>query len=496
MKIFETLLVCAFFLAYILIGVYFNRKALNNRSDFYVASGKVNLPINTLATFAAFASGGSFLGSIGVAYSFSLSYIWSAIVGSVSGFIIASVLVAPYLSSMKLNSLVDFFKERYNNWKVLRIVGGAIVVVAFTLYLVSQYKAAGITAEYLLGWDYVWTLLLVTIIFVFYTSIGGMWAVTMTEAIQAVLMFIFMILLPIFAVINLGGPAKMISKAIEISPNWSALGVPLTTAIGFALVWTFTVSCFPHISMRILASKSSNVAQKTMGYTGLLYGIFCLVGFIGVSAAALNLFPIGTEQALKDPDYAYIAVMEQYFPPVLQGFATAAIIAAVLSTTSGLLLAISVAVSNDIWSSIFPNTKEKTVLRIGKISIFVAGIVSALFALNPPALLVILYSQATAMMTSGFFGPLVLGIWWKKATRQGALANMIIGSGGFAVLYALNSLKVITLPTFAEFLIALPLGLIANIIVSNATFNASSSESQEMIHKMDEVHKNAQSVVG
>lgn len=495
MKIFETTLVLLFFLSYILIGVYYNRKAKLDRSDYYVASKQVNLPINTLATFAAFASGGSFLGSIGVAYSFSLSYIWSAIVGSVSGFIIAAVLVAPYMSSMKLNSLVDFFKERYNNWKVLRITGGVIVVAAFTLYLVSQYKAAGITAEYLLGWDYTWTLLVVTLIFVFYTSIGGMWAVTMTEAIQAVLMFSFMILLPIFAVTNLGGPANMISKAIEVSPNWSALGVPIVQVIGFALVWTFTVSCFPHISMRILASKNSNVAQKTMGYTGLLYGIFCLVGFLGVSAAALNLFPLGTEKALTDPDYAYIAVMEQYFPPVLQGFATAAIIAAVLSTTSGLLLAISVAVSNDIWSAIFPNSDEKTVLRVGKTSIYVAGIISAIFALNPPALLVILYSQATAMMTAGFFGPLVLGIWWKKATRQGALANMIIGSGSFIILFALNSWKFITLPTFVEFMIALPLGLIANVIVSNATYNATSQEAIEAVNKMDEVHKNAQSVV-
>ncbi|WP_165820927.1 sodium:solute symporter family protein [Pueribacillus theae] len=494
MKLLETLIVCFFFLLYILIGIYYNRRSSLDRRNFYVASGKIGLPINTLATFAAFASGGSFLGSIGVAYSASISYIWAAITGSVVGFIVASILVAPYLGAMKLNSLVDFFKERYNNWKVIRLIGGLIIVVSFSLYLISQYKAAGITAEYLLGWDYVWTLLLVTLIFVIYTSMGGMWAITMTESVQAVLMFIFMILLPIIAAIKLGGPITMISAAMENNPAWTALGAPVITIIGFALVWTFTVSCFPHISMRIFASKSSDAAKKTLGYTGLLYGIFSLVGFLGVSAAALNLFPLGTDQALQDADFAYIAVMEAYFPSILQGLAASAIFAAVMSSTSGILLAISAAVSNDIWATLFPSANDRTLIQVGRISIVLAGLIGAILALNPPALLVILYSQATAMMTAGFFGPLVLGIWWKKANKYGALANMIVGSGSFMILFAVGSLGIANIPTFLEFIIALPLGIIANLIVSNATYKENSPDSTTNVELMNSIHERAQTI--
>lgn len=113
--------------------------------------------------------------------------------------------------------------------------------------------------------------------------------------------------------------------------------------------------------------------------------------------------------------------MESLLPAVVAGLVAAAILAAVMSTTDALLLAMSASIANDIYGTVFnPDASEERVVRIGTFATVGIGLVSiAIAAFDPPNVLVVLYTDATGMMAAAFFFPLVLGIWWKRTTTTG-----------------------------------------------------------------------------
>ncbi|MEH7380423.1 sodium:solute symporter family protein [Bacillus sp. JJ1533] len=485
MKITESIVVVLYFAVCVAIGLYYHKRSTNSMDEFYTAGGNVGLSANTLATFAAFASGGSTIGGVGFAYSFGVPFTWASVLGSIQGFILASFLVAPTLRKMKIRTISDFFKLRYQ-WKTITVVSGFIVLIAFTVYLVSQYKAGAITAQFLLGWDYKAALFLMALVYIIYVSIGGMWAITMTDAFQAAIMLIAMISLGIISVVQYGGIPSLLSNVLEAAPTWGKNNVPPISLIGFAFLWATTVVCMPHIVMRALSAKNIKVARQSFSFAALVYGLMVVIGFVGVSGAAMIMFPPGTDQALMDSDMALLGVMQELFPPVMQGVAAAGIMAAIMSTTASLLLAISAAISNDILGNLMPNATDKFLLTMGNVSIWVFGFLTAVLALDPPALLALLYSNAIGVLTAGFFWPLVLGVWWKKANKYGALASMLVGSGLYILIAGIEWMGLIKLPLFSTFLIVFPIAFIVNIIVSVTTSN--SKRDNKGLELMDNIH--------
>ena len=469
-----------------MIGIYYRKKATSSLDGYYKANGSFGIVLGALAAFAAFCSGGSILGGAGFAYNYGIAYTWSCNIGSCLGFILAAVLVAPYLRAMELTTVADYFMVRYQ-WKKITIAAGVIVVVAFGAYLVSQFKGAALAAQFLLGWNYEVSLLVVAFIYILYVSIGGMWAVTMTDAVQSVLMLIAMTVLSIACIINNGGFMPMMSDAIENLPFFAVNSLGGVSLIGFCILWAAAACCLPHMVMRMTSSKSVKVARRTFGWCGILYGFFALC-FVGVAAAAIIVCPPGTDSALPDSDMAFLVTMDMYFGPLLKGFAAAAVMAAIMSTTDSLLLSVSAAFSNDIVKTLAPDTPDRKLIRIGGVVVWVVGIISALIALNPPSLMGLLYSNAVGMMTAGFFWPLVLGIWWKNGNKYGTLCSLIFGSGVYLVMAGFSMFGVVSYPLFAEICVTLPLSLVAYVIGSKATAKKITEDGGAV---MDMVHEKA-----
>lgn len=487
MKVTESVITAVYFAFCIGVGIYYNKKSSSDLSEYYTAGRGVGMTLSVLAAFSAFASGGTILGAVGLGYRYGIAYTWSNNIGSVCGFILAAVLVAPHLRKMRLTTVTDFFNVRYQ-WKAVTILCGVIITGSFTAYLISQFKAAAITGQFLMGWSYGVTLFLVAVVFILYVSIGGMWAVTMTDAFQAVLMLITMAFLSITAIVHNGGPATLLQDAISVSPMYAVNSRGAVPLIGCAVLWTFAICCEPHVVMRMLSSRTNRVARMTMGYAAILFALFAL-GFFGVSAAAVKMFPPDGATALADSDMAFLSVMSHYFPAALRGLSAAAVMAAIMSTTDGILLAISASFSKDIIHNLKPNLSEQAIMRVGFYSVWILGAVSSAFAINPPALLTIFYSNAVGMFAAGFFAPLVLGIWWKKANKYGALCSFIFGSGGFFILALVKQVGFFTaIPLFGEFVICLPLGFVAMIVGSLATEHKLASSGYEV---MEPIHAGA-----
>jgi SSS family transporter len=443
-KVTETGLVLVYFIVVLAIGFHFRHR--RSADEYWSADGSVGTFMNTIAIFAAYASGGTFLGAIGVVYALGVPLWWAAAIGSVVGFLFAAVLVAKPLRRLQAHTLPDIFKYLFDDTRI-NVIVPVVILIGYFMYVVAQLHAAGLVSEFLLGIDYVPAVTIVGLVFVLYVAVGGMWAITITDFLQGLLM---LTLLGVVWTISFGYFGWSFRAPTVETPRVMGTGqLPIQTFIGFAVIWAAAVTILPHIVMRAFSARSPQSAKRAYAWVGLLYIVITLP-FVHIAGVAISLDP-----DLANPDLALILVMESILPTVIAGFTAAVILAAVMSSTDALLLAMAAGVANDLYGNVInPDASEARIVRIGVWSAVGVGLLAIVASWRPPELLVALYTDGTGLMGAAFFFPLVLGVWWKRMNRVGALAGIIAGIVAYAGFY-------LVVPMFAAIIYALPISLAA-----------------------------------
>ena len=149
----EHIILTIYLLACMVIGLVVARRALVSNDDYWVGGRNIGVSMNALAIMAALASGGSIVGVMGLAYSKGIPFALSLFSGAVIGFPLASVLIAKPLRNFGKYTITDFLAFRFPH-PIIRIGVPLVIVFTFTIYIIAQLKAAGITAEGLLGLPY------------------------------------------------------------------------------------------------------------------------------------------------------------------------------------------------------------------------------------------------------------------------------------------------------------------------------------------------------
>lgn len=168
---------------------------------------------------------------------------------------------------------------------------------------------------------------------------------------------------------------------------------------------------------------------------------------------------------LDNADMVFLHVIEAYLPPLVAGILLAALISAIMSSADAMLLAISAGVSQDIYKEfINPEAREKTVVRLGLVVMFVAVGVGIVITLAEPGLIAVMVGWVGGALLSAFGFPIVLGIWWKRANAAGAMAGMLGGGITFVILVSGEYFALV-----AEPIIAAPVSLVLMITVSLLT---------------------------
>ena len=174
--------------------------------------------VNAMAIMASLASGGSIIGVMGLAYSRGIPATLALFAGAVLGFPLASLLVAEPLRNFGRYTITDFLSYRYPK-ALVRYLVPTLIIIAFTIYIVAQLKAAGITATALLGIPYNTALTLATVVFILYVSIGGMIAITWTDVIQGMLMLAVVLGAALVMVWRVGSPFELMQQATAVAPS-------------------------------------------------------------------------------------------------------------------------------------------------------------------------------------------------------------------------------------------------------------------------------------
>ena len=421
------LVVCLYFVSLVVIGIL-SAKRNKSATDFVVASRGVNM-IATGLTLAAVQIGvGIVLGGAGNGYR---TGVWPGMyyaLGCGGGLIIAGLLTASKLRAQNGFVPMDFFSQRFGDSKGVRLWAWFSNIPSLLGIFTAQMMAcAGILSGF--GMSFTFALWLSVGIVLFYCTIGGMWAVVFTDIILTIVIVIGIPLLcaaTIAAFIPDGGDVGALFAQPFIPEG---LG---TRFIYLVLPFFLSISVSYDAYMRIQAAKNAKAAAGGCiigGVITIFVGLMCSV----IGAAGSRLFPGVT-------DGSFTVITNGVTSPVMAGIVIAAVLAAGMSSATGLLVGIGASFSRDFYNKVLHPEAEFDSLPYSKIismcGVVFGCLVGAFFAFRLSDLL-----DAMIIFNYPYMGslliPLLGGLLWKGATRRGAFAAIavggVIGVGAFVV---------------------------------------------------------------
>lgn len=451
----ERWLVLAYLAVCVAVGVLATRRVLGSADEYWVAGRRVGTGVNALAIMASLASGGSLVGVLGLAYRDGVPATLALFAGAVVGFPLAAILVAAPLRRLGRFTITDFLVFRYPH-RIVRLLTPSLIVVALTVYMVAQMKAAGITAESLLGVDYRTAIAVATVVFVLYVSFGGMVAVTVTDVMQGALMFFVMGIAAVLLTWAAGSPLGALEQATAAAPAFGRLPEQGDGYLSYFVIWAAAIPVIPHIVMRVATARNAHSARVALNLATVGYGVMILAAIFVIAPVGVLEFP-----GLTDPDQVFLRIVGEHFPPLLRGLAVAAVLAAVMSTTDAFLLAVSSAIAHDLFGGYLGKKSPRAQAAARLVATWIVGAAALYWAWSPPELLTRFYTAGVGLLSAGLFVPVVFGIWWKRANLAGGVAALLTGAFSYSFLLFAGSAVGIGI---GPILVALPLSFAAMLL--------------------------------
>lgn len=508
-------LILVTFALYIGISVFFRAKVT---SDFYVASRGISPFWNGMAIGGDWMSAASFIGMAGTVMILGYNGL-AYIMGWTGGYLFLTFLLAPQLRKYGRYTVPEFIGDRFDTNKGRLIAAIATIIISF-VYIIGQLAGSGVVIGRILSIDAMYGTMIGVVIIAFYSTLGGMKGVTWTQVAQYMILIAAYIIPVVFMSLQVtGNPLPWLSYhavVADIGELDKALGlseyfVPFQTGskaqmLGLMFCLMVGTASLPHVIVRFFTVATMKAARWSGAWALLFIGIlyttapayaafsrFILMTKVAgspidqlpawttswVNTGKLQVADIDANGILDWPEIIIsndIVVMATpeianlgYF---VTGLVAAGAMAAALSTAGGLLIAISSAFAHDIYFSLLrPNASDQTRLNAGRWAIVLATIVAGLFALDPPGVITQIVAWAFSLAGGTFFPVLLLGVWWKRANAQGAIAGMLSGLG-VTILYILlakNGYTVFGLTDTAAGVFGVPVNLIVMYFVSKAT---------------------------
>lgn len=454
--------------AMLFIG-WFAYKKTSNLTDYMLGGRGLGPAVTALSAGASDMSSWLLMGLPGAMYLTGISSTW-IVFGLTIGAWANWLFVAPRLrtyTEVANDSITipGFLENRFDDKsKMLRLVSGIVILVFFTFYVSSGMVSGGVLFNTTFGLDYRTGLFVVTGIVVAYTLFGGFLAVSWTDFVQGIIMVIALILVPIVALMEIGGLDTAVSEVRSIDPNMLNIfqGQSLVGIISL-FAWGLGYFGQPHIIVRFMAITSRKDV-KTARRIGMSWMIFSTIGamftgFLGIAYYSMN------GMTLEDPETVFIALGDILFHPIITGFILSAILAAVMSTISSQLLVTSSSLTEDLYKTFFRrDASDKELVFLGRLSVLIISVIGLALAWEKNDTILDLVSYAWAGFGAAFGPAILLSLYWKRMTKWGALAGMVVG----AVTVIVWS-KVPALAEWYELIPGFAFSLIAVIVVSLMT---------------------------
>ncbi|MGA5413985.1 sodium:solute symporter [Streptomyces pseudogriseolus] len=414
-------LVIVVYLAGMLAMGWWGMRRARSKSEFLVAGRRLG-PAMYSGTMAAIVLGGaSTIGGVGLGYQYGLSGAWMVFTIGL-GLLALSVFFSARIARLKVYTVSEMLDLRYGGRA--GVISG-LVMWAYTLMLaVTSTIAYATIFDVLFDMNRTLAIVIGGSIVVAYSTLGGMWSITLTDMVQFVVKTIgvLLLLLPI-AVVKAGGFAEM--RAQLPTEYFDPLGIGGETVFTYVLIYTFGMLIGQDIWQRVFTARSDRTAR----WGGTVAGTYCLVYAVAgavIGTAAKVLYP-----NLASADDAFATVVKDELPIGVRGLVLAAALAAVMSTSSGALIACATVANNDIWSRLRgivrpEGERQHDEVKGNRVFILLMGlaVIGTAIALND---VVQALTVAYNLLVGGLLVPILGGLLWKRGTAQGALASVAVG---------------------------------------------------------------------
>nr|WP_227659050.1 MULTISPECIES: sodium/proline symporter PutP [unclassified Corynebacterium] len=426
---------------------YWSYRRTDKYDDYVLADRSLSPFVAALSAGASDMSGWLLMGLPGALFVSGLSELWIAI-GLLIGSYASWTLVAPRLRSYSEaadNSITlpSFFENRLRDRsRTLRIVSATIIIVFFTFYVSSGMVSGGRYFEATFGGDYLTGMLIIAAVTVGYTFIGGFLAVSMTDVVQGLIMFIALLIVPAMALIALDDPWDIFTWAAhhDYGPYTGGTGNPeffhllggasAATVIGH-LAWGLGYFGQPHIVVRYMALRTPAEARSSRRI-GIAWMTLCIVGAVSAAVVGTVFFSHNPDISVTDQvnfETIFLDMGRILFHPLIAGLVLTAVLAAIMSTMSSQLLVVSSSLIEDLYRIFAKKTPdEHTLINLSRTAVVGVSLFAAAWAVHPSDSILGLVGFAWAGFGSAF-GPLMLfALYWPRLNTPGALAGMITGA--------------------------------------------------------------------
>ncbi|MFU2018380.1 sodium/proline symporter [Peribacillus butanolivorans] len=451
------------------VGVLFSRKKLDH-ADYFLGGNK--LPGWALA-FSERATGESaymFLGAVGFIYVTGLSGIWilsGMFIGVLFSWLFLAKRFMNETKKYKVYTLTDYIAVKFpNHTNLIRWLSSIIMVIFFTCYLAAQFSGVGKTLYSFSGLNITVGTIVVALIIIAYSCMGGFMSVVWTDTIQSFLMVLAFIIVPIAGFFEIQQNDLSISYTLSSmgggADSWIgglsglAIGAMLFTNLSWFFGW---LGGQPQLSSRFMALKD----EKELKTGKIVAIIWTLIVYVGAFLSAIFASVIYKQGTIEDSEMILPHMVFDLLPPWVAGIIIAGILAAIMSTASSQLLVITTSVSEDIVHKAMGMTiKSQTLVKLSRCIAIVAGLVGIVVSLASGSIIYNMVSFAWAGVGNTFSAVILLIFFWKKTSGTGVVATIITGFIS-AILWTTSPLEAIVTAKAATFFICLIVGIVVSL---------------------------------
>lgn len=399
----------------------------SSAEGFFLGSRSIGPWVTAFSFLSAYFSSVVIIGGGGFGYKFGMATLWigatNVVVGTLLAWLVLGARTRRMTGRLRSITMPEFFARRYRS-SAARVITAVVIAVFLVLYSVSILKGMGHVFEVLIDIPYIWGILLSGVIIVVYVALGGYSAVVWTGFFQGWIMLFGLILLTVLALGKVQGLDKVFAGLAEIDAQkylytpgvWGWAGL-----ISYSMIVSFGVWGMPQLITRFYSIKSSKVLRLGT-VVATVGGAMALLPYFN-GALTRVLYP-----ALENADKAIPTLVKGTMSPWASAVFLAAVVAAGMSSFSAVLIVTVSSLVKDLYRDTFrarPSPSRQ--VMISRLASVVIGLLALLIALKPPGMVLVITGFAWAAIASTTLWPYVLGLYWRRGTRGGAVVSMVGG---------------------------------------------------------------------
>ncbi|WP_339284754.1 sodium/pantothenate symporter [Oceanobacillus sp. FSL K6-3682] len=397
--------------------------------EYFLGGRSLGGFILAMTLVTTYGSASSFLSGPGTAYNEGLGWVLLSMTQLATGYFVLMVLgkrFAIVTRKYKAVTIVDFLKERYQSKWVVLLSAASILIFLFSA-MSAQWIGGARLVQSLTGIPYFTALCIFSFAVLVYVVVGGFRAVAITDGIQGIIMFLGTLVLLVAVIIAGGGVSQIMSDLAAENPNlltpFGSDGslTPAYVSSFWVLVGVGVVA-LPQIAVRAMSYKNAKALHR-----GIIISTF-VVGFIMLNMHLIGVFGRTVLPGIEIGDTVMPELAQAVLPGWAAGIVLAAPMAAIMTTVNSLLLMVSSTIVKDVYLNyVRPDAGDKTIRRWSMGATALIGIIVVFMSLQPPDLIIWLNLFSMGGLEAAFIWPIILGLYWRRGTKHGAIASMLTG---------------------------------------------------------------------